>query len=193
MSVPTLLALLARGLSIAALGYAAVVALTFWLVRARHLAPFGPWPRLVRRVADPVLRPLEARLVRAGRSPQDAPLWLFGFTVLGGLLLISLTDWMIGFGYRARLAAGSGAGGMAAFLINGVFALLIAALIIRVVASWFGFGAYHRHFRPVILLTEWLVAPIRRVLPPMGMIDASPLVAWLALVLLRSLLLGLVR
>lgn len=193
MSLPAVFALLARGVSIAALGVAAVVALTFWLVRARHLAPFGAWPRLVRRVADPILRPLESRLARAGRNPQDAPLWLFGFTVLGGLLLIALTDWMIGFWFRARVAAGSGAGGVAAFLITGVFALLIAALIIRVVASWFGIGAYHRHLRPVILLTEWLVAPIRRVLPPMGMIDFSPLVAWLALVLLRSLLLGLVR
>ena len=61
------------------------------------------------------------------------------------------------------------------------------------VASWFGIGAYDRRFRPIILVTEWLVAPIRRVLPPMGMIDFSPLVAWLALVLLRSFLIGLVR
>jgi YggT family protein len=189
----TLVALIARGVSIAALGFAAIVALTFWLVRAQHLAPFGAWPRLVRRVADPILRPIESRLARAGRNPQDAPAWLFGFTVLGGLLLISLTDWSIGFWYRAQLAAGGGTGGLAAFLINGIFALLIAALIIRVVASWFGIGAYHRQFRPIILLTEWLVAPIRRVLPPMGMIDFSPLVAWLALVLLRSLLLNLIR
>lgn len=193
MTIPALLALAARGLSIAALAYAALVALTFWLVRARHLAPFGAWPRLVRRASDPVLHPLERRLVRAGRNPQDAPLWLFGFTVLGGLLLISLTDWGIEFWFRARLAAGGGAGGVAAFVINGVFGLLIAALIIRVVASWFGIGVYHRHFRPLILLTEWLVAPIRRVLPPTGMLDFSPLVAWLVLVLLRSLLLGLVR
>ncbi len=188
-----MIALGVRGVSVAALCFTSVVALTFWLVRARHLTPFGAWPRLVRRVADPILRPIESQLVRAGRNPQDAPLWLFGFTVLGGLLLISLTDWLIRFWFRAQLAAGGGAGGMAAFLINGVFGLLIAALIVRVVASWFGIGAYHRHFRPIILLTEWLVAPIRRVLPPMGMIDFSPLVAWLALVLLRSILLSLVR
>jgi YggT family protein len=42
-------------------------------------------------------------------------------------------------------------------------------------------------------MTEWLVAPIRRVLPPVGMFDLSPLVAWLALTVLRSLLLSLVR
>jgi YggT family protein len=147
----------------------------------------------VRRAADPVLGPIERRLARGGRNPQDAPLWLFGFTVAGGLLLISLADWLVGFALDARMAAGSGASGMAAFLINGVFTLLLAALILRVVASWFGIGAYHPRFRPVILLTEWLVGPIRRLLPPTGMIDFSPLVAWLALVLLRSLLLSLVR
>jgi YggT family protein len=187
------IALAARGVSVAALLFSSTIALTFWLVRARHLAPFGAWPRLVRRTADPILRPIESRLARAGRNPQDAPLWLLGFTVAGGLLLISFVDWSIGFVRRAQMAATGGAGGMAAFLINGVYSLLIAALIVRVVASWFGIGAYHPRFRPVIVLTEWLVAPIRRVLPPTGMVDLSPLVAWLALVLLRALLLSLVR
>lgn len=187
------IALAARGVSIAALLLASTIALTYWLVRARHLAPFGAWPRLVRRAADPILRPIERQLARAGRNPQDAPLWLFGFTVVGGLILISFVDWSIGFALRAQMASRGGAGGMAAFLINGVFTLLIAALIVRVVASWFGIGAYHQRFRPVILMTEWLVAPIRRVLPPVGMFDLSPLVAWLALTVLRSLLLSLVR
>ena len=187
------IALAARGVSIAALLFASTIALTFWLVRARRLAPFGAWPRLVRRTADPILRPLEGQLARAGRNPQDAPLWLFGFTVAGGLILISFVDWSIGLVLRAQMAARGGAGGMTAFLINGVFTLLIAALIVRVVASWFSIGAYHPRLRPVILMTEWLLAPIRRVLPPIGMIDLSPLVAWLTLTLLRSLLLSLVR
>ncbi len=188
-----LMALAARGVSVAALLASTIVALTHWAVRAGHLTPFGAWPRLVRRASDPVLHPLERRLVRAGRNPQDAPLWLFGFTVAGGLLLISLVDWLAAFVSRARSAASAGPAGVAAFLINGVFTVLIAALIVRVVASWFGIGAYDRRFRPIILMTEWFVAPIRRVLPPMGMIDLSPLVAWLALVLLRGFLIGLVR
>ena len=187
------IAQVARGLAVAALAFSSLVALTFYLVRSRRIGPFGAWPRAVRRVADPILAPIEHRLSRAGRNPQDAPLWLFGFSVAGGLLLISLTDWLIGFAWSARIAAGSGAGGVAAFVVNGVFTLLIAALIVRVVASWFGIGAYNRHFRPVILLTEWLVGPIRRVLPPTGMIDFSPMVAWLVLVLGRALLLSVLR
>lgn len=182
-----------RALAVVALAFSSVVALTYYLVRSRRIGPFGAWPRGVRRVADPILAPIERQLSRAGRNPQDAPLWLFGFTVAGGLVLIALTDWLSGFAERARIAAGSGAGGMAAFVLNGVFTVLIAALIVRVVASWFGIGAYNKHFRPVILLTEWLVAPIRRVLPPGGMIDFSPMVAWLVLVLGRGLLLSFLR
>ncbi|MCL4866027.1 MAG: YggT family protein, partial [Gemmatimonadales bacterium] len=36
--------------------------------------------------------------------------------------------------------------------------------------------------------TEWLVAPIRRRMPPMGPFDLSPIVAYFALILLRALL-----
>jgi len=187
-----LIGYLARGVAVAALAGTSLIALTFWLVRTGRLAPFGPWPRTVRRLADPMLQPIERRLLASGRNPQDAPLWLFGAAVLGGLLLISLTDWLTTLALQARYAASGGGAGLAAFLVSAVFNVLIVALIVRVVASWFGIGAYRPWFRPVILLTDWLVVPIRRVLPPTGMIDFSPLVAWLVLVLARSILLRLV-
>ena len=44
----------------------------------RRINPFGAWPSLIRRASDPVLRPLERRVVRMGGNPQDAPLWLIG-------------------------------------------------------------------------------------------------------------------
>ena len=130
-------------------------------------------------MADPLLQPIEHRLARAGRNPQDAPT-LAARLHRAGRPAAHLACRLVRRGscIRVQLAAGSGPRGAAAFLIQGVFALLIAALIIRVVASWFGIGAYDRRFRPIILLTEWLVAPIRRVVPPMGMIDVSPLVAY---------------
>ena len=40
-------------------------------------------------------------------------------------------------------------------------------------------------------LTDWLIEPIRRILPPLGMLDFSPLVAWLLLSLLRNFALSL--
>jgi YggT family protein len=45
--------------------------------------------------------------------------------------------------------------------------------------------------RPIVFLTDWLLEPLRRLIPPLGMFDISPLVAWLLLILARSLVLGL--
>src|SRR5215217_9486907 len=89
--------LVARTLVVAALVYASAVALTHWAVRRRRITPFGVWPRFMRRASDPVLLPLERRIIRAGGSPQDAPLWLIGIVVAGGLLALTLVHWLAGF------------------------------------------------------------------------------------------------
>jgi len=77
-------------------------------------------------------------------------------------------------------------------LLSALFTVLMAALLIRVIASWFGIGPYNRWMRPIVTLTGWLIDPIRRVLPPFGMIDFSPMVAWLVLYLVRGFVLGLI-
>lgn len=57
--------------------------------------------------------------------------------------------------------------------------LLIAALILRVVFSWFEVPS--RIAQPVGQLTRPLLAPVQRFLPPVGGIDLSPLFVILAL------------
>jgi len=185
-----LLIVAARIAVIVALAYASAVALTHWAVRSRRITPFGAWPRFMRRVSDPVLLPLERRVVRAGGSPQDAPLWLGGIVIVGGLLLLSLVQWLAGAVAELAIMAQSGPRELVRFLVSGVFTLLMVALLIRVIGSWFGISPHRRWMRPVMLLTDWIIEPIRRVLPPFGMIDFSPLVAWLVLSIVRSFLLS---
>ena len=183
--------LAARTLVVLAVGYAATVALTHWAVRRRKLSPFSAWPRLVRRASDPVLLPLERRVIRVGGSPQDAPLWLLGIAIAGGLVLLSLLHWLVGLGYTLSAVASSGPRGWLRFLVSAGFGLVMAAIFIRVIASWFGISPYRRWMRPVVLLSDWIIEPIRRLLPPMGIIDFSPMVAWLVLWVARGLVLGL--
>jgi YggT family protein len=76
-------------------------------------------------------------------------------------------------------------------LVSAGFSLVMMAIFIRVIASWFGVSPYRPWMRPVMLLTNWVVEPVRRILPPMGMIDFSPMVAWLILWVLRGFILGL--
>ncbi len=188
----TTLDLVARTLVIAALVYTSIVALTHWAVRQRKIGPFGFWPRFVRRASDPILLPLERRVMRAGGSPQDAPLWLLGIVLAGGLLLLSLTSWLIGMSGSLAAMTYAGPRAWARLVIGAAFNLVMVAIFIRVIASWFGIGPYRAWMRPIVLLTDWIIEPVRRILPPMGPIDFSPMVAWLILWVLRGVVLGVV-
>jgi YggT family protein len=180
-----------RTLVVLALVYASAVALTHWAVRSRRINPFGPWPRFMRRLSDPGILPLERRIIRAGGSPQDAPLWLLGLVIGGGLLLLSLTSWLIGTASSISAITQGGPRAWLRVLVNAVFTVLMAAILIRVIGSWFGIGPYRKWMRPFYVLTNWLIDPIRRILPPLGVIDFSPMVAWLVLYVVRGFVLGM--
>lgn len=75
--------------------------------------------------------------------------------------------------------------------MNGIFSLLMLALFVRVLSSWFGASPYSKVMRVVNVLTDWLLDPLRKILPPFGMIDLSPMVAYLMLSLARWFVLGL--
>src|SRR5512147_1071028 len=172
------------GLRYAVFGAAAlcgVVALTNWAVLRGYLQPFGAWPRLVRRMSDPLLRPIERKLLGAGGNPQSAPWWLFAVAVFGGLALIALARWLFGMVYTVTYLGQAGPLAILRQLVRWTFQLLMVALLVRVIASWLGGLRFARWLRPVYALTDWLVIPIQRRMPPFGMLDLSPLVAYLVL------------
>jgi YggT family protein len=189
--VPLALDAAARILVVVALTYASVVALTHWAVRRRKIGPFGPWPRLIRRVSDPVLLPLERRVIRFGGSPQDAPLWLLGIVIVGGLVFLSLTNWILGMVGTLGALAYASPHDWIRILVSWAFSLVMLAIFVRVIASWFGVSEYRKWMRPLVLLSDWIIQPIRRMLPATGMIDFSPMVAWLVLWVARGFVLGL--
>ncbi|HEX4600355.1 MAG TPA: YggT family protein [Gemmatimonadales bacterium] len=186
--VPALARYLVFGAFVASL----LVALASWLVRTRRVSSFGALARALRAASDPVMRPVERRLVRAGGNPVHAGWWLVVGVAATGVLLLSLLDWLIRTGADLAGALAGGPRAVLAFLIGAAYTVLFLALVLRVIASWFGFFRYARWLRPAYALTDWLVEPIRRVLPPMGAIDWSPFVALLALWVLERLLLLIV-
>src|SRR2546427_6011412 len=166
-----------RVLVFAAFCLAALVALAGWLVRTRRVSPFGGVGRTLRSVTDPVLRPVETRLVRLGGNPVHAGWWLVVLVAVAGVLLLSLIDWMVRTARWFYAAATGGPGALFAFLVVAAYNVLVIALVARVVASWLGWFRYSRWIRPAYALTDWLVEPIRRLLPPAGPIDLHPLLA----------------
>jgi len=167
-----------------------VVALTHWLVREQKIPAFGGWAAFVRRRSDPLLRPIERKLVTAGGNPQHAPWWLLGVIVVAGLVLIELLQWLFGFVLGTAYALDQGLATTLWWLVNLAFSVLMFSLLVRVISSWFGAGRFNQWIRWSYQLTDWLVEPLRRVLPPFGMLDLSPLAAYLILMVLRRLVMG---
>jgi YggT family protein len=162
-----------------------------WLVRTRRISPFGAVARFFRRVVDPLIVPVERRVVRAGGLPASAPWWALVVVVLGGLVLLALLEFLRGQLAFAASAGAAGARGVIAVIITWTFGILQLALIVRVISSWVRVSEYSRWVRWTIPLTEWLLRPLRKLIPPLaGTIDLSPLVAFLVLALLRRILLG---
>ena len=167
---------------------AAIVALVDWLVRTRRINPFGPVARFFRKVVDPLMRPIENRIVRAGGLPNNAPWWTLVVVVVGGLVLIWLLQFIGTLAAQASYAANS-PGQAWRVAVMWVFALLRVALIVRVVSTWFGLSPYAWYIRWTHPLTEWMLGPLRRLLPTFGPLDISPILAFFLLGILESVIL----
>ncbi len=70
-------------------------------------------------------------------------------------------------------------------LIGNLIFIFIVVLIVRAIFSWFPGSLYTQAGRFVVLATEWYLAPIRRVIPPVGGLDLSFLVGILILYALQ--------
>jgi YggT family protein len=170
---------------------AALAAFGSWLVRTRRVSPFGPLGKALRAITDPVMKPVERRLVRMGGNPTHAGGWLVVIMAVLGIVVISLAGWLASTFQTALHAAQAGPKGTFSLIVELLYNILFFALIVRVIAAWFGVFRYSKWIRPAYILTDWLVEPIRRIVPPFGAMDLSPIVAWLVLMLGRSLLLGM--
>jgi YggT family protein len=178
-----------RGAVALSCGAFAIVAATHWLVRRGTLQPFHPWTRAVRSASGPLLRPVATTVVRRGGNPQDAAYWLLAAAVAAGLVLVYTLEWLIRYGQATASAFSAGPRGIIVFLLASAFDLVILALLVRVIGSWFGIGRWTPWMRPFHLATEWIVRPLQRVIPPVGGFDISPLAAWFILIFTRRVVL----
>jgi YggT family protein len=74
--------------------------------------------------------------------------------------------------------------------IDMLVTVLIWAIIIRAVLSWFPISPRNPALVVVLQITEPILAPLRRLVPRLGMLDITPMVAIVLLVVLRLVLLG---
>ncbi len=168
-------------------GLVALACVLDWAVRTRRINPFSRTARFVRARVDPLMSPIERVIVRTGGVPSSAPLWMIVGYALFGILLVTLLQ-LLG-GVLAEVAYGvQRPAAIPILLASWAFSLLRLALLVRVISSWLPISPYSGWIRWSYVLTEWMVAPLRRLIPNLGPIDITPIVAWLLLSLLQSVL-----
>ena len=167
--------------------FAAICALD-WAVRTRKISPFNAIARFCRSTVDPFIAPIERKVVRAGGTPASAPLWALAAVVVGGILLLSFLDLVRTQVVLSVIAAQSGSAGIFHLLVSWTFWILKAALIVRVISSWLPISPNSGWVRWSYALSEPILAPLRRVVPNLGGLDITPILAYFLLKLIESVL-----
>lgn len=160
-----------------------------WLERSRRVNAFSALAKFARRVCDPLIAPIEKRTARFGGTHENAPWIALLVLLLFGALFVGVLGFVRDLLVTTYYAGSRGPGGLLRLALSSAIAIVQIAVIARVVMSWFG-GTYSRLGRLAFTLSEWLLAPLRRVIPPIRMIDITPLVAYFGLSLLRGFVLG---
>ncbi len=77
-------------------------------------------------------------------------------------------------------------GGILALLVQ----LLAYAILIRALLSWFSPDPYNPIVRALDAITEPILQPLRQIVPRLGMIDITPMIAIIVLFIIAGVLAG---
>jgi len=120
-----------------------------------------------------------------------APWWALGAVVVGGIVVLVLLGFVRN--QMAMLATASavrGGRGIAQVALSWAVGLFQLALIVRVIMSWIRVSEFSRWVRWAVVITEPLLRPLRRVIPNIGFIDITPIVAYFLVYLVSGFLIA---
>src|SRR5262249_4047150 len=150
--------------------FMALISAIDWAVRTRRISPFSGVARFFRGNVDPMLAPIERTVVRAGGLPSSAAWWALVAYVIFGILLLSTLQ-LVGdilYQFAAMINHPEEAWRV---VVSWTFSLLILALFVRVLSSWLPISPYSRWIRWSYVLTDWMIRPLQRIVPRVGMFD----------------------
>ncbi|AVJ56570.1 hypothetical protein C5610_09860 [Idiomarina sp. OT37-5b] len=158
--------------------YLIVILLRVWmqLVKADY---YNPVSQFVVKATQPVVGILRKAIPSAGRLDTASLVFAIIIGVLKAAALFSLN------GYGVPLLPVIIQGIL--FTVSSLLSMLFWILIIRAILSWFSQG-YNPMEAMLHQLTEPLLAPVRRIIPPLGGLDLSVLVVIIVLQFLRILI-----
>ncbi len=158
---------------------------------AMDLNPFAWMSRTIRRLTDGIVIPVRGGLRGFGVDPKFAPLVTILISILLGYFVLQLL------GAIATTVAGVMDGlqrgaifWVLGFILYGLLSIYILLIVIRVIFAWGMLSYTNRIMRFLVNVTEPLLGPLRRMIPRLGWLDISPIVAILILMLFQGAVAG---
>jgi YggT family protein len=134
---------------------------------------YNPLCQFLVRITNPLLVPIRRIVPSIGKLDTASVVLLLALEILGVWIISSITelgmDWPQILLYSVRKLCVS--------VVMMYFILIIAAVIL----SWVGARARHPIIPLIYQLTEPVLRPFRKLIPPIGGIDLSPLFAIIAM------------
>jgi YggT family protein len=161
------------------------------IVNAADLNPFAWAARTTRRLSDPFAMPVRRSLLGFGVDPKYAPLVVILIVILLGWFALQLADAikMTATGLLQSVMLGMPVAALG-FILYGLVSIYILLVFMRIIFSWGMVSYSNRLMRFLVNTTEPLLGPLRRIIPPLGMLDISPIVAFIILMLFQSAIAG---
>lgn len=155
-----------------------------FLLQASQADYYNPISQSVVKITQPVVRPFQGFLGPVlGRFDMA--------TLAAAFVLKALTILVIQYIGTPGLPSLPGlAIGALATIANAILKIYFFALIVMIILSWVAPNASHPGALLVMQLVEPIMAPVRKVIPPLGMIDLSPIVVFIAISIVDGIVVG---
>jgi YggT family protein len=160
------------------------------IVNYADMNPFSRTALTIRQFSDPLVNPVRRILMSYGLDQKIAPFVTILIAILIGWLLLELAGslhFTLG-GVVNSLQRGALVPLMG-YLLFGVLAVYSLMIVARIILGW-GMSYGNRLMRFLVRLTEPVLGPFRRIIPPLGMFDISPIIVLLILQLFQRAIAG---
>lgn len=153
--------------------------------------PFSRPVLTVRRLTDPLIMPVRRSLLGFGVDPRAAPLIAILLVILVGWFAVQLADSIIGTTLGVTQSVQTRRFiALVGHILYGVLNIYELLIFIRIVFSWGNVSYSNRVMRFLVNVTDPLLVPLRRIVPPLGMLDISPIVAFILIWLFKAAIAG---
>lgn len=153
--------------------------------------PFGRIALTIRSWSDALIVPVRRGLISFGVQPNLAPLITILLVILVGWFADNLASTILNTAAGVLAAASRGAlVAVLGYVLYGGLALYSLMIFIRIIFSWGMAGYGNALMRFLVNATDPLLVPLRRIVPPFGMFDLSPMVAFIVIMLLQAAVSG---